>query len=88
MPGEMREAERQGLVLLITIIINQHMIQIMHQKKKKRKKKESCLVKQDIILRHVFCLQIKVLNGFPKKKLYANAYCHLNQIKGRKTIYA
>lgn len=33
------------------------MIQIMHQKKEKKK---GCLVKQDIIRRHVYCLQIKV----------------------------
>lgn len=40
------------------------MIQIMHQEKRKKK---SCLVKQDIILRHVYCLQIKVWMVFPRR---------------------
>lgn len=60
------------------------MLQIMHQKNEKKKlsrkaghNSATCLVSLD-----------KGLNGFPKKKLYANAYCHVNQIKGRKTIYA
>lgn len=84
MPGEMWKAERQGLALLITVIINQHTLQIMHQKNEKKKlshkaghNSATCLLSLD-----------KRLNGFPKKKLYANAYCHVNQIKGRKTIYA
>lgn len=84
MPGEMRKAERQGLVLLITITIHQHMLQIMHQKKEK--KKLSCKAGHN----SATCLHSldKGLNDFPKKQLYANAYCHVNQIKGRKTIYA
>lgn len=50
------------------------------------KKKLSCKAGHN----SVTCLLFldKGLNGLPKKKLYANTYCHVNQIKGRKTIYA